>query len=151
MKKTFFTIAVASIISSMIFIGCETSAQKVTNAEQEVADAQAKLKQAHLDSTAEYEKSKIEWARQTAENDQLLANYRAKIATEKKEAREKHEAQLAELEKRNNDLKLKINEYKEDGKSSWSDFKAGFMSVVDEFNQDMTAFGKSIENLTDKK
>ncbi len=151
MKKILFPHVASLFTAGTIFMGCQTSSEKIENAEQGVVDAQAKLDQAHKDSAAEYQKMKIEWAGQIANNEKAIADYKTKIAVEKKEAREKDEARLDELEKRNNDMKIKMDEFKENGSETWADFKAGFKMMTDEFDHDITEFGKSIERLTDKK
>jgi hypothetical protein len=150
MKKIFIPLALTLFATGTIFTGCESSAQKVENAEENVANAQVKLDQARIDSAAEYEKAKVEWAQQIANNDKTLADYKIKIANEKSEQKAKDEAKLDELQKRNDGMKAKMSEYKEDGKDAWANFKTDFNKGVADFDEDMTEFGNSLANLGKK-
>jgi hypothetical protein len=50
---------------------------------------------------------------------------------------------LAELEQKNNELKDKLMEFKEDETTKWKSFK-------NEFNRDMNDLGSSLKNFTIK-
>ena len=128
-------------------MGCQSPTQKVENAEQDVVDAQANLKQAQLDSAAVYEKVRADWAVQIADNEKTLADYKVKIAKERKVQREKDEARLDELEKRNETLKAQMQEFKQDGKDNWETFKTNFKKAADEFGEDMKRLGNSIVDI----
>jgi len=47
------------------------------------------------------------------------------------------------LEKKNHELKVKLEDFKNDGKRDWKEFKT-------EFNNDLTGLGKDFKDLTDK-
>ncbi|HET6991984.1 MAG TPA: hypothetical protein VFJ43_11700, partial [Bacteroidia bacterium] len=109
------------------------------------------LDQAHKDSTAEYEKSKAEWAVRIADNDKAIADYKTKVAKENKIQREKDEARLDELQKKNDVMRSNMNEYKQDENSNWADFKAGFKRMTDDFDEDMNEFANSVGKKIDGK
>ena len=143
MKKIFIPIAIACLASGTIFTGCESSSQKYADATQDVTDAQVKLIKAKAEADADYEKSKAEWAAQIEKNDKALADYKAGIAKEKEEKRKTDNEKLADLEKRNDDLKAKLNGYQPDT-TKWEDFKTSFNKGAQDFDNDMTAFGNCL-------
>lgn len=151
MKKLVLPLAFALFTSVATFTGCRSSSEKIENAEGNVEDAQAKLDQARKDSADEYEKSKADWTVRIAKNDQMIADYKIKVAKENKAQREKDEARLAELEKRNEAMKANMNEYKHGKENYWADFKAGFIKMTNDFDQDMTEFGNSLGKVIDGK
>ncbi|TND01985.1 MAG: hypothetical protein FD123_4136 [Bacteroidetes bacterium] len=150
MKNIFSPLVLVIFTTGAAFTGCESSAKKVENAEQDVAAAHAKLDQARIDSAAEYEKAKIEWAGRIASNEKALAEFRVKIAADKKETRIKNEVRLNELQKRNDAMKIKMHEYKHGEKTMWNDFKMSFTMIAVEFDRDMDAFEKSIADFGKK-
>jgi hypothetical protein len=151
MKKIILPIVLALFATGMAFTSCESSAQKIENAEQDVTDAQAKLLKARQDSAADYEKLKLEWATRAANNDRAIADYKAKIASEDKIKREKDEAHLAELQKRNDAMKADVNGYKPGEKDDWAAFKKGFNKMTDEYDEDMQSFANSVGKVIDGK
>lgn len=144
MKKYIFPVFVA-IIAATTIIGCESSATKVSNAEQDVIDAQIKLDQARQDSIADYEKTQAAWDVQIAKNELAIAEYKNKIAKIKKEQRETDEAKLAEMEERNAAMKANVKNYNESENVGWSLFKADIKATFDKFDEEMTELGESIE------
>jgi septal ring factor EnvC (AmiA/AmiB activator) len=70
-----------------------------------------------------------------------IAEFKARIAKEKKENRADYEKKLIELENKNSDLKKKLADYKDDGQDKWISFKA-------EFNRDIDELGKAFKDLT---
>ena len=76
-------------------------------------------------------------------NEKSIAEFKARIAKEKRENRAKYEKKLAGLEQKNSDMKKKLDEYKEDGKEKWTSFK-------NEFSHDMDELGKALKGFTVK-
>ena len=48
---------------------------------------------------------------------------------------------MAEFEQKNNDMKRKLEDYKEEGIEQWNSFKS-------EFKKDLDELGKALKNLT---
>ncbi len=59
----------------------------------------------------------------------------------KAEAKADYDRSIADLEKRNAALKLKVKEYKNEDNAKWESFKR-------EFNYDMEELGRAMQNLT---
>ncbi len=139
MKKSIFTFVLAtSLIGGAVFTGCQSSAKKVEEAQENVADANEKLAEAKRDSILLF---KMESEKRFSNQEKNLAEFKMRIAKEKKENRAKYEKNLAELEKKNSDLKKKLDDFKDDGNVEWEIFKS-------EWNHDMDELGKSIKDLT---
>ena len=132
-------ITILALIAGVMITGCNTPTQKVEKAKVEVDQAQDDLDQAKLDYHAEIESFKNETKEKTITNEQMIAELKARIAKEKKEARVMYEKRIAELEKKNNELKENINNYKDEGKDNWESFK-------DEFSNDMKNLGTALKD-----
>jgi hypothetical protein len=150
MKKTFFALGIGTLIAVSSLSSCQTSAEKVGTAETKVneanenlADARMELNKAQSDSVSEYYTFKKESELKIAAHEKSIAEFKARIASEKKENRAKYEKKLAELEQKNTDMKKKLEDYKEDGKDKWMAFKT-------EFTHDMDNLGTALKGFTAK-
>jgi hypothetical protein len=86
---------------------------------------------------------KIETASKIAANELSIKNFNSKIENEKKELRASYLSKIEMLEKKNRDLKNKLDNYQDDGNDKWRTFKA-------EFGKEMDDLGKSIKDLASK-
>ncbi len=68
-------------------------------------------------------------------------NSGARIETDKSAAKADYDKRLVELEKKNSDLKRRIDEFKAAGKESWELFR-------EQLNRDVNEVAKSIKELT---
>lgn len=141
MKKSILALAVFTFITSTAVLSCNSPADKVENAETAVVDANKDLEKANDEYMAEVETYKKETADKIAANEKSIMEFNARVATEKKEARAAYKQKIAELEKKNTDMKMKMDNYKQDGKENWEKFKT-------EFNHDMDELGKAFKDLT---
>ena len=141
MKKTIYTISFAAIImAGTIITSCKSSGEKVEKAQENVIEAKKELSQAVKDSIQQFRKESQD---KINAQDKSLAEFKARIAKEKKVNRDKYEKNLAELDQKNTDLKKKLADFKEDRIENWESFKK-------EFTHDMNEFGKSFKDLTIK-
>jgi septal ring factor EnvC (AmiA/AmiB activator) len=138
MKKSILILAVTMFIAGAMFSGCQSSADKVQDARDNVETANQELDQAVKDSIREFKK---ESEAKISNYDQNIAELKAKIATMNKENKARYEKMLADLEQRNNLLKKKLADLKDDGVDQWAAFKR-------EFNHDMDEIGKALKDLT---
>jgi preprotein translocase subunit SecF len=144
MKKSIWSLSVFVFAASIIFTSCDTPAQKVENAESNVVEAKEELVQAQQDYLADVESYKQQTAEKIAANKQSIAEFNARAEAEKKEVQADYKAKIAELEKKNNDLKLKLDTYKVESKSQWETFKI-------EFSREMDQIAATLKDLTAKK
>jgi uncharacterized protein YlxW (UPF0749 family) len=140
MKKTIFTIAITMLMAGTMLTSCHSSAKKVEDAQDKVADANQELNQTIKDSIQQFKKESEE---KISANEKSYADFKARIANEKKENKAKYEKKLAELDQKNSDMKKKLDDYKAEGKENWEKFKV-------EFNHDMDELGKAFKDLTVK-
>jgi len=143
MKKSILVFTSVTLLSGMVFLGCESSSEKVDTAEQAVTDANNELDQANQEYLADIENYRTETSSKIEANNQSIADFNLRIAKEKKEVKEDYKKKIAELESKNSDMKKKMDEYKADGKEKWEAFKT-------EFSHDMDELGAAFKDLTVK-
>jgi hypothetical protein len=150
MKKTIFTLAITVFIVGTIFTGCVSPSQKLENAEDKVIDAKnavldarSELNQAYQDSITEFQQFKIEAENRIIANEKSIEELRVKIVSANEENKVLYQSKLAELQKRNSELKIKLLEYKADETDKWKKFKT-------EFKNDMDELGKAFSDFTVK-
>jgi hypothetical protein len=138
MKKSIFTLAIIVFIAGAMFTGCQSSADKVQDAKDNVAAANQALNQAVKDSIQQFKK---ESAEKISNYDKNIADLKAKIAAVKKENKAAYEKKLTALEQKNIDMKKKLEAFKDDQIDQWNAFKR-------EFNHDMDELGQAFKDLT---
>lgn len=133
-----------------LFVSCDSNSSKVQDAKEKVQDekkdlknAEQELARAEADSISKFEEFRKEYLQMISDNEKTMADLKVRIKTEKKEMRAKLEKEVDALEKKNMELKMKLNEYKYDGKSEWQSFKK-------EFKHDMEELGHAVKDLTVK-
>lgn len=138
------------LISLIMFFGCnsrakkvENSENKVQNAQKDLADSKRELYQMKLDTISNYEQFKIEAEKVIIVQEKNIANFKARLVSDKKEVNAVYDKKLLELEKKNRELKQKLAKYKDDGQNKWDEFKK-------EFSYDMEELGKAFKDLTIK-
>ncbi len=137
MKKGIYTITLSVITMLTILVSCSSPSQKVENAKADLKDA----KQEQQDSIADYESFKQQSEERIAQNEKIIADFKASRIANKQAIKASEQRMIDELEQRNINMRKKIVEYKENGKDKWEDFKA-------EFGHDMDELGEAIKGLT---
>jgi F0F1-type ATP synthase membrane subunit b/b' len=141
MKKTILKLTASAFIAGAILTSCSTSAEKVENAQKNVNEANKDLDNANQEYLVDIENYRKETSNMIVANEQQLAEFKVKIEHEKKVARTEYRKQIAELEQKNNDMKIKMSNYNEGGKEKWEKFKT-------EFSHDMDELGQAFKDLT---
>jgi outer membrane murein-binding lipoprotein Lpp len=144
MKKTLFTLAAAVCITGAMLAGCQSSADKVKDAEEKVQDAndqvdiaKQELDQALKDSIQQFRK---ESEAALNENEKSIAAYKVKIAKEKSNFRTRDEQRLAELERQNLNMRRDLNNFNDAQKDKWDSFRARFKSDMENHAKAMRDF-----------
>lgn len=140
MKKSVLFLTLTAFMAGMVFTGCDRQAEKVDSAKAKLEAAEHELQKAKEDFNPEYEKFKIEAEKQIEENESLIADLKEQSTKIKREAKAQYETTIADLEKRNEAMKTKIRNYKNERDEKWEAFKR-------EFNHDVTELGQSIKDL----
>ena len=146
MKNSILALAACTFIVGSFLTSCNTPAEKVENAQTNVAEAKKDLALANQEYLVEIENYKKETAVIITANDKSIAEFKARVATEKKAVKADYDKQIAELEQKNTDMKKRLDEYKAESKEQWGTFKT-------EFGADMNNLGKAFKDFVvkDKK
>jgi hypothetical protein len=137
------SLVLSFFLTTILLISCASPSEKVENAKEDVVDANNKLDTAIKNYQADINAYKIETASKIAANELAIKNFNSKIENEKKELRASYLSKIEVLEKKNRDLKNKLDNYQDDGNDKWRTFKA-------EFGKEMDDLGKSIKDLASK-
>lgn len=145
LTKTFvLTLLALGLIA--IFAGCKKSAdQKLADAQENAVEATQDLKDAAVNSAAvnDWESFKAAANDQIAANDKIIADYKVSMTDTKGKMKAAYNKEIEALEKTNKAWKIKLDNYKDDGKSSWEKFKG-------EFDQDMNKLGSALKGFVVK-
>ena len=142
-KSTFLPLFLSAFIFLLSISSCDTSKEKVEKAEKNVIEAKDNLDTAKKNYQADIDNYKRITADRIAANEKSILELNAKVAKEKKEAKADHLQKVAELEKKNEDMKKKLENYKAEDNDKWTVFKI-------EFNNEMDNLEKSIKELISK-
>ena len=140
MKKSILVIAVSTCIA---VVSCNSPVEKVKNAQEDVAVANANLDKANQEYIEDILNYRKEVAQKIEANNVSIAEFKARIEHDKKATKAEYMKKMEELEAKNSDAKKKMDEYSQDGKENWEKFKT-------EFNHDMDELGKAFKDLTVK-
>jgi hypothetical protein len=143
MKNKYLMIAAIAVCAGAFLGGCKSPSEKVENAQDKVVAANKDLDDATQAYLADVEKFRKDEAEKIAANDKSIAEFRARVQSQKNEARADYIKKVTDLEQKNSDMKKKISDYKAESKENWDLFKA-------EFRRDMDELGKSFQNLNIK-
>jgi F0F1-type ATP synthase membrane subunit b/b' len=143
MKKSILTLVIATFVVGAMLTSCSTPAQKVADAQEDVTEAKEDLAEAKDEYLEDVENYRKETSYRIDANNQSIAEFRARIANEKKVAKADYEEKVLKLEQKNTDIKKRLDDYKVEGKDNWQTFKL-------EFNRDMDELGKALKDLTVK-
>ena len=142
MKRSILLLA-SILMTGALLTNCSTPEQKVEHAQENVREANAELDKANQNYKIDMENYRKETRDQIAENDKSIAEFKERIKHYKKEAKAEYEKQIDLLQKKNREMKLRLEDYKAEGQDKWETFKA-------EFGKSMDELGKSIKDLTSK-
>lgn len=137
----------AALVASTLFIGCDNNKQnerQLENAAEDVQEAQQDLNEAKDEYAKEWEEFRTESDNRFKEYDNDLVTYKERMKTDKK-FKEQNEKTILELETRNNEYRVKRDNFEKDNatakdRTKWEEFKR-------EFNHDMDELGASIKGL----
>lgn len=148
MKKSIYSIALIAVVLSVLTIACSSNNEKVADAKEELVEANKDLNEAqeHASESAAKAATVEEWKLFKIESETKIQNneaeiQRLKISLKKpgKELDAMYSESILILEKKNEDLKAKVNNY-ETSQSDWATFRR-------EFDYDMESMSKAIKDL----
>ena len=137
MKKSILTVALVVIfIPGLIFTGCKSPTQKAEDAKENVQDARDDLKDAKQEANTtavkaandeEWKAFKIDADAKIKQNELSISELKIKLKKPGKGLNEADKERIDALEKRNDDLKSRLNGY-ESNKTDWVSFKRDFIN-----------------------
>lgn len=136
MKNRSTFIAGLALITGSVLTSCTSSADAVIEAEKNVTEANQELEDANEAYLADILMYRAETQRKVEANNKSIAEFNVRIANEKKQAKEDYQKQIAELNQKNTDMELRMENYQADGLTNWEKFKY-------DFNRDMDALTQS--------
>jgi len=101
------------------------------------------LDKANEEYLTDVENYRRESADKIATNERSIAEFKTRVANEKKEAKAEYQKKITDLEQKNTDMKKRMDDYKVEGKENWEKFKS-------EFKYDMDELGKAFKEFTVK-
>jgi len=147
MKNQISIIIVSAFVSIALLFSCQTREQEIETARQSVEEstnntneAKQALKQAIIDSTEDYNNFKSQSEIRIKLYEQKIAELKAQIAKEKLSNRSEYQKMVADLERRNESMKLNLREFKATGKDNWAMFKVNVSSSLDSLGNSITDF-----------
>lgn len=128
-RNSVFSAASAAIGVLLIgvFANCESSSTEAKENESKKAEAlefaRQDRAQAQRDSVADFQQFKSESEAQVIKNSQLIADFKVKLMTGRVSMKARFQKRLVELEKQNNNMGTKLNQYTESSEEEWKIFK----------------------------
>ena len=112
----------------------------LNNAKQEVVVAKDDLDEATTDSVYAFNKYKSSIQIKLVENEKLITNLKTNLKNKDRKTQTLYYKQLENLQLKNTELKLKIENYKQGASQKWELFKV-------DFNNDLDQLGKCISKM----
>ncbi len=142
MKAKFLTLAAIVFMAGAVLIGCQNTGEKNVQADnQSVGEAKPDSQSVQTGYSDEWLSFKSTSGQKIRENENSIAAFKEKMKKSGTKIKAKYNKEIANLEETNRELKKKLEGYKNDGKSTWEDFKTSF-------NNDMNKLGKAVKDLT---
>lgn len=143
MKKIIFLRCVSIFLFALAIGSCDTPAEKVDKAQENVVKANNELDSAISDYVKDIDTYRLSTSKAILENEKSIAELKESALKQKLIARADFERKIKSLEQKNLELKKKLNDYKAEGNDKWKTFKL-------EFSKEMDDVGRSIKDLTKK-
>jgi hypothetical protein len=141
MKIPVIKTAIMSLMLALVISSCNNPSAKVEEAQKDVIDANRELDEANVEYLREIDNFRVETAIKIEANNKTIADYKVLVQEGKSSLKQEREKKIAELEMKNSNMKMRLDDYKADGKDKWNTFKS-------EFNHDMEEMGKAFKDLT---
>jgi DNA repair exonuclease SbcCD ATPase subunit len=135
-KLSLITLGTAAFFSLNFLSGCKSDADSENSQlTEDVNEVQQDLEDAKNESIAQYEAFKMDAEAKIDENIKALNELKQDAKVKTKEAKAELDVKLAELERRNQVLREKIRDYKDEGNENWEAFKQDFERDMDSISQ----------------
>jgi hypothetical protein len=147
MKHLKIILAGIIITATTGFIGCDESPEKkaenVEVAEKKLIRAETELEQSESDSAVAYTTFRMETERILAANEIKMLELKARMITQKENAKTQYEKDLEALKNENEKLKANLEAFTYGTNENWEAFKTSV-------NKDIDRLGKSISAMAER-
>jgi hypothetical protein len=141
MKTRIILNLLLAVLVSISISSCNKSPKakeaELNEAKQEVENAEVDLDEAKTDSVYAFNKYKSSIQIKLVENEKVITDLKVKIEDKDRKTQTLYYRQLENLQIKNTELKLKIENYKQGPTQKWELFKV-------DFNNELDDLGKSI-------
>jgi peptidoglycan hydrolase CwlO-like protein len=149
MKKSIFTLAIATFVIGSVITSCKPNTEKEQEAQENVDSAKVAVTEAEDDldeakraaTAEEWQQFKEDTNAKIEENNAKIAELKLKIKKTGKDIDKTYQKNIDAMEQKNKELKVKMESYKNDVNSDWKSFKR-------EFNHDIDELGQSLKDFT---
>jgi len=127
----------------LLMVGTSAMAQEdkdAKKAREKIAEGQKDLKEAKIDSAADYQKFVKDAQKDISDNKSEIAKLKAKQVKDNKDDQEAYSKKVLALERENDGLEKRINDSQHTKTNMWEKFKM-------EFNRDMKKLGEDIKRI----
>lgn len=142
MNKFIQKLSFSTVLFAGILTGCTSTASKVENAEENVKKEQEDVVKANENLKMEIENYRKESVSKIDGNDQRIAEVRAQAEKDKSAMKAEVKTQISDLEKKNAELRTKLNDYQSDKQEDWDTFKKELNHDMDELGNSLRDFGQ---------
>ncbi|WP_298223793.1 hypothetical protein [Flavobacterium sp.] len=150
MKKSIYTLAMLTLLYGGL-TSCKSNTEKQEDAVENVQQANEDLTEVQQENKVDEATEKANQAKWEAfkedvnatisRNEERIAELNKDIKRQGNQLDAKYQKNVDELQKRNEDLKVKVKIYETDKKQDWESFQT-------EFNSDMSDLGDALKNFT---
>ena len=142
MKTKILRLAVIGFMAGIVFMGCQNTEEKNSQQPNEsMVETKPDSQAVQTSYSDEWQSFKSTSEQKIQDNENSITTFKEKMKKSGTKMKAKYNKEVANLEGTNRAMKKKLEEYKNDGKSAWEDFKTGF-------NKDMDKLGKAVKDLT---
>jgi predicted nucleic acid-binding Zn-ribbon protein len=138
MKVTLFKIVFTASVLAFAVTSCSDELAKTSNENVNNTGANADADKMRAEEMEAYKKESRD---KIAANEKIVSDLKARVNMSTQDARDNYNRKIEMLEKRNNELKAKLESLQDRTAEEWNEFKK-------EFNHDMSELGEAFEDLT---
>jgi hypothetical protein len=138
MKIRILSVITATCISVVVLFSCSDVPENITNEKSKSIDNMTEAEKNQANEIADYKKKNLD---KIAANDKIIADLKERVNMSKQEARDNYNNRIEVLDKRNAELKAKLQTVEAQTVESWNAFQL-------EFNHDMQELGHAFENFS---
>lgn len=141
MKRSIYTLAFALLITGTSLVSCKQTSDESTieTNTEEVEGTSVMVKS--TTQNKEWEAFKISTDSTINRNEMRIAELKVRMQDTKKSVDSSYQNKVIQLEEKNQEMKMKLDNYQNDAGENWDSFKT-------ELNHDMNEIGNALKDLT---